>query len=95
MIRLLLPVALLSTAACQPARPESAPTPPTACGAEKVAQFVGKKRTDAIATQVAKLSGAKSIRWIKPGMAVTMDYREDRLNVRTDDKGRIMSVICG
>ena len=95
MIRFALPIFLLA-AACAPVRPETGtPTPSTACGAEKVGKFVGEKRTDAISAQVARISGAKNIRWIKPGMAVTMDYREDRLNVRIDDKGVILSVNCG
>lgn len=97
MIRFLLPIALLSTAACQPVPPKPLPAPAperTACGAEKVGQFVGKTRTNAISNQVARLSGAKTIRWISPGMAVTMDYREDRLNVHLDDKGVIQSVGC-
>jgi hypothetical protein len=98
MIRLLLPIAMLSIAACQPVPPQTGtpapPAEPTACGAEKVAGFVGKTRTDALATEVARVSGAKNIRWISPGMAVTMDYREDRLNVDLDDKGVITRLYC-
>jgi hypothetical protein len=41
------------------------------------------------------LSGAKNIRWIAPGMAVTQDYREDRLNLDTDEKGKIIRAHCG
>lgn len=97
MIRLLMPVLLLTTAACQYARPETAgpPPQPTACGAEKVQHYVGKKRSTAISGSVAALSDAKSIRWIEPGMAVTMDFREDRLNVKLDEKGVILSFTCG
>ena len=97
MIRLLMPVLLLTTASCQYARPETAGPPPqsTACGAEKVQHYVGKKRSTAISESVAALSGAKSIRWIEPGMAVTMDFREDRLNVKLDEKGVILSFTCG
>ena len=98
MIRLLMPVLLLTTAACQYARPETAgpPPEPTACGAEKVQHYVGKKRSTAISESVAALSGAKSIRWIEPGMAVTMDFREDRLNIFFDaETGIIKEVKCG
>lgn len=97
MIRFLLPIALLSTAACQPVQPEPLPAPapePTACGSHKVQQFVGKKRSLALAESVASLSGAKGIRWIEPGMAVTMDYREDRLNVTVDETGVITRIYC-
>ncbi|MDF7777679.1 I78 family peptidase inhibitor [Sphingomonas sp. AOB5] len=94
MIRLTIPLIGFALVSCAPPPPASTPAPPTACGAEKVGKFVGKKRTDAISTEVAKLSGAKSIRWISPGMAVTMDYREDRLNVALDDKGVITRFYC-
>jgi hypothetical protein len=97
MIRLALPIAALTLMGCATTG-EPMPIPPgpaTACGSHLVASYVGKTRTDAIAAEVARVSGAKSIRWIKPGMAVTMDYREDRLNVRLDDKGKILSFNCG
>ncbi|MCW3849178.1 I78 family peptidase inhibitor [Sphingomonas sp. LB-2] len=99
MIRLALPLIAMSLMGC--AREADGepypipPGPPTACGSHLLGSYVGKKRTDAIAAQVARISGAKAIRWIKPGMAVTMDYREDRLNVRLDDKDVILSVSCG
>jgi hypothetical protein len=35
------------------------------------------------------------IRWVQPGMAVTMDYREDRLTVRLDSGNRIVAANCG
>ena len=42
-----------------------------------------------------KASGAKSMRSIKPGQAVTMDYREDRVNVYQDASGNIERISCG
>lgn len=99
MIRLALPLIALATIGCTPATGEQdvigIPPPPTACHSERVFEFIGKTRTDAISADVARLSGAKSIRWISPGMAVTMDYREDRLNVKLDEKGVILSFTCG
>jgi len=35
------------------------------------------------------------VRVIKPGMAVTMDYRSDRLNVELDDVNTIKALRCG
>ena len=99
MIRIALPLIALSLMGCA-SNPdyllpgEQAPLP-TPCGMEKLGGFVGYKRSAPISEQVAKVSGAKSIRWIKPGMAVTMDYREDRLNARLDEKGVILSFNCG
>ena len=101
MIRLSLPLIALTLMGCvhesagNPYSIPAAPSEPTPCGSQHLGSFVGKTRTDAISAAVAQASGAKSIRWISPGMAVTMDYREDRLNVRLNDKGVILSVSCG
>jgi len=35
------------------------------------------------------------LRIIRPGMAVTMDYRADRTNIDLDDADRIVRVHCG
>lgn len=37
----------------------------------------------------------KPVRVIRPGMAVTMDYLPDRLNIELDRTGRISRVSCG
>lgn len=97
MIRLALPLIALSTVACAPVEaqlpaPAAAPTP---CGAEKVAGVIGKKRTPALERRVQALSGAARVRWIRPGMMVTMDYSETRLNVRVGPDRKVLSVNCG
>jgi len=96
MIRLALPLIALSTVGCAPLPPQQIPAPAsTPCGAEKVAGLIGKKRTPALETRVQALSGAARIRWIRPGMMVTMDYSETRLNIRVDVRGKILSATCG
>ena len=102
MIRLAaLPVAALALMSCAPRVPivtlptEEAQVQPTTCGSHHVVHLVGKKRTPELATEVARLSGAERVRWIAPGMAVTMDYSETRLNVHVNDKGVITQFTCG
>ena len=91
----LLPT-LLALAACasQPAADE-----PTAgigtCNAEPAQSYVGKPASDANIEAAFKASGAKTLRSIKPGQAVTMDYREDRVNVYQDASGNIERIGCG
>lgn len=99
MIRIALPLAAVTLMGCTPTAPvvpgpAVPPAAQTPCGAEKVTQYVGQKRSAAVERDVARLSGAKAIRWISPGMAVTMDYREDRLNVDVDSDGVITAVRC-
>ena len=88
----LLP-ALLALAACasQPAADASGGT----CNAEPAQSHVGKPATDANVEAAFTASGAKTMRSIKPGQAVTMDYREDRVNIHQDASGNIERISCG
>jgi hypothetical protein len=96
MIRIVLPLALLATGGCQQqSAPEPTPPPPGKCVADGLASLTGKTRTDAVEKKALRLSGSKDVRWISPGMAVTMDFREDRLNFDIDAQGKITRAFCG
>jgi hypothetical protein len=101
MIRIALPLLALATAACiPPGEPQAPPAPPPAaeagkCDAAPVQGYVGSHASGPVVEKIVAESGARSARVIRPGMAVTMDYREDRVNVRVDDEGRIASIACG
>lgn len=93
---ILLPVLCLTLAACEPA-PGSLPNPepgPLAslatCGGDALQTLVGEP------VSVLPQRGAYStLRVIRPGMMVTMDYSATRLNARVDGSGRILSLSCG
>jgi len=74
--------------------PDAAPIAPLACNVSRAEAFVGKP-ADAVAEDARLAAGAKNIRVIRPGTMVTMDYRGDRLNLKTDDAGAVVSVSCG
>ena len=96
MIRFALPLIALAAGACHyDSKPEAAPPPPGKCVADGLGGLTGKTRSEAVTKEALRLSGAKNIRWIAPGMAVTMDYREDRLNIDTDESGKIVRAHCG
>ena len=84
----------LAACASQPAADEATASTGT-CNAEPAQSYVGKPATDANIEAAFKASGAKTMRSIKPGQAVTMDYREDRVNVSQDASGNIERVSCG
>lgn len=92
---LMLP-ALLGLAACasQPGADDATAGTGT-CNAEPAQSYVGKPASDANVQAAFKASGAKTMRSIKPGQAVTMDYREDRVNVTQDASGNIERISCG
>ena len=97
MIRAIVPLTLLALSACNyDSEPEGPPPPPPGkCVADGLGSLTGKTRNEAVAKQALRLSGAKTIRWISPGMAVTMDFREDRLNFELDAQGKIVRAYCG
>ena len=76
-----------------------APTPPppasNTCNAEAAQYHVGHDATEAMGTAILKDSGAATLRWGPPDSAWTMDYREDRVNVRYDDEMTITEITCG
>ena len=86
---LLFPLALLT--ACETI-PEAGAGK---CDATRVQNFVGALGTADLGTAVLKRSGARTIRWLAPGTMATMDYRQDRLNVRVDARNFVTGVDCG
>ncbi|MEO5962384.1 MAG: I78 family peptidase inhibitor [Thermomonas sp.] len=83
--------ALLISACVTPATPPSA----TACNAEAVQSFVGRTATGAVVDAARSAAGAELVRVIKPGQAVTMDFRGERLNLYLDDAGAVARASCG
>lgn len=88
--------ALLATAGCTAGGPPPEPLPPPAegCGAEQLGGYVGHKATDEVIASLQQWRGENPIRVLKPGSAMTMDYRPNRLNVYLDDAGVIKEFKC-
>ena len=84
----------LALGACATMEPDAS-SPEGGCGASRVADLVGRTRGDSLEQEVARRSGARRVRWIGPGDAVTMDYSPERLNVHLDERARIQRFACG
>lgn len=84
-------IAGLSLAACRidPAPPAGFTPAPDACGAAALQGLVGQP-----ASVLERMRFDGPVRIIRPGMAVTLDYRPDRLNIAIDDRERIARVHC-
>jgi hypothetical protein len=65
------------------------------CDAAKAQSLVGQPESAAIAEQARQQSGARTVRWLRPGQIVTMEYRDDRLNLELDSQGKIIAIRCG
>lgn len=68
---------------------------PMVCDAAAAQDLVGKPYSDAAGKDAQARTKSKSMRLIRPGMAVTMDFRNDRLNIEVDDKSVITAIRCG
>lgn len=99
-IRLIaIAAATLPLAACAAgeAPAESTPPPPAqmTCNADAGTGFVGQTATPELGGVIVKATGARALRWGPPRSAMTMDYRQDRVNVMYDDAYKITQVTCG
>lgn len=88
---LLAPAALALVTGCDP-RPGVSPvafdsTP--RCGAEKLQGLLGQN-----ASVLGGMEFDAPLRVIRPGMAVTMDYSPDRLNIELDEDDTIIRLWC-
>ena len=87
---LLLPVGLVACA--------SYPTPmpgPIRCNAGAAQGVVGREARPRVIQNAKRRAGARDVRVIRPGQAVTMDFRSDRLNIEVDHRNAIRRVHCG
>ena len=93
---------LIMTMACASVPPEGTDENPrevgmtdTPCNAEGLGDLVGRPATQELGAEAMRRSRSKMVRWIRPGDAVTMDFRQDRLNIRLDAQNRVESFNCG
>ncbi|MCM8731392.1 I78 family peptidase inhibitor [Hephaestia sp. GCM10023244] len=66
-----------------------------ACKADALTDLVGQPASAALGATAMERAGARTVRWIQPNSAVTMDFRFDRLNIMLDDKNAVTSFTCG
>lgn len=104
LAKFLIPAAAalcLSACASTPEALESAPKPapdgepPGACHGDRAQFAMGLPYSPGLAEQARAASGAATVRRKEPGKMYTQEFREDRLNLETDENGRIIRVACG
>lgn len=90
---------LLPLAACASQR--EATSPPAggglegACSAEAADFALGELYGPTLAQDAREAAGAEIVRALRPGQAVTMEYRADRLSLVLGEDGRVSDVRCG
>ena len=87
--------AMLASACVSVVPPPPGPPATGTCNAARAQGLIGRAATSQLGSEALRLTGARDVRWIAPNTAVTMDYREDRLNIETDAQNRVRSIRCG
>lgn len=87
----------VTTAACAPVLPAGPiPVEPEGgvCSIDRASALIGRVASVELGAEALRLTGGRSIRWIRPGQAVTMDYRPDRLNIELNAQNRVVRFGC-
>lgn len=94
-VRLVVLLAAAVAGGC--ATPATSPVAaaPAPCRAEAAQALVGQAATAANVELARQRAGAEVVRLLQPGQAVTMEYRDGRLNVVAGPDGRIARISCG
>jgi hypothetical protein len=90
--------AILSLAACATVPADGEPpvrAPRDTCKAEAGQRFVGQKATAETGAAILAATGASELRWLPPGIIVTMEYKFGRVGVAYDAGFTITRVSCG
>ena len=94
-MRNLLVLAPIALAACTTVAAE-APEPARAiCKGEGLDRYAGQPATAETGAAILSESRARVLRWIPHGSAVTMDFSEQRVNIKLTPDNRIEAITCG
>lgn len=98
----LIAAILAMTGACTPVPPAENSGEPGPieeaegmCDSSRAQSLVGRPASSELGAEALRLTGARGLRWIQPGQAVTMDFRPDRLNIELDSQNRVVKLRCG
>ncbi len=94
-MRKLFALAPIALAACSTVAAEAPGTARAICRAEGLDRYVGQAATAEAGSAILRESRARIFRWIPHGSMVTMDYSEQRVNIKLTSENRIEAVTCG
>ena len=95
-MRFVLALCLLPLGACTIAQSKTVDEMGSgACRSGSLTQFIGQPASQDLGARMLAASGAKIIRWVPKGGAVTMDFSPHRLTVQLDGANRVETANCG
>lgn len=65
------------------------------CKSDRGQSMIGRAADDRAIASIRRATHSRTVRVVKPGQPVTMDFRPDRLTVEVDHRNRIVSARCG
>ena len=68
---------------------------PDTCSFALTARFIGARAVPEVRRTIEQVARPHPVRWITPGLAITLDQKPERLNVIIDEEGRIAVMRCG
>ncbi|MEG1735654.1 MAG: I78 family peptidase inhibitor [Comamonas sp.] len=72
-----------------------APRPTQICNAQAVQSFIGHNTAASTLETARKKSGSYMVRVLRENQPATMEYNQERLNVITNEAGKIIALRCG
>jgi len=81
-------------AACSSIQPAPAAPSGDPCAPATLDRYIGQPATGELGARMLRETGKTALRWVQPGMMVTMDYREDRLTVYIDAANKVERASC-
>ena len=85
----------LPLAACATMPPPGPPPLADSCNAEAASWAMGHAVSDELVERIRVETGSRSVRVIRPGQPVTMDFRGDRVNIKLNERDAIVGISCG
>lgn len=86
---------ILVAAACTTMPPPMAGQGMQSCTTDTIGWVIGKAATPEVVERAQYESHSRDVRVVEPDQAVTLDYREDRLNLHVNKAGAIHEATCG
>lgn len=65
------------------------------CTTDTISWVIGNAATPEVVERAQYESHSRDVRVVEPDQAVTLDYREDRLNLHVNKAGAIHEATCG
>lgn len=65
------------------------------CNERRAQWAIGERARRSVVDRAADAARARIVRVVRPGEAVTFDYRPDRLTIQVDRRNRIIDLSCG